>query len=113
MDVLKTQSALIASIILAVGCTMIEAVLAHTFSETIDSRTSTPEVLLEAVHVADGRLGTTWGGRKTISASVHNTAYAMIQSVHADQAHQTTARKQNTWKRLDTANFLQGLHSHK
>lgn len=129
---LETQSAFVASIILAVFCTIIEACFAHTFSETIGSGTATQMMV-----VVDGNWDKTsdpemcgtegrqctrgssmhvnapgWGGGKTVSKAVHNTAYTVMQAVHG-QSHESTTSKQNSSRRLDTANFLQALQSHK
>jgi hypothetical protein len=121
---LETQSALIASILLAVACTIIEAVFAHTFSQTIGNMVATQLTVVIGggdsetsrdleTSGAEGRYNALgWGGRKTVLKTGHNTAYTLIQSVH-DQSHETTPSKPISSRRLDTANFLQALHSYK
>jgi hypothetical protein len=115
---METPSVLIASIVMAVACTMIEAVLAHTFSETIESGTAVtdaqePVLDMFVVQVQGGHNNE--GSRKMVPNGAHNTAYTMMQSLHSvhDKSHQTTIGKQNSSRRLDATSFLQGLQSHK
>jgi hypothetical protein len=125
---IETQGALIISVMLATVCTFIEAVLAHTFSETIGTSvidgTEEEEVTeLTWVQVVEDQSTdqTTpgWGNRRIMSKLAPTTEYTMMQSVfstqtpnRSDQSHQNTEGKNKSTRRLETANFLHSMHAH-
>jgi hypothetical protein len=122
---LETQGALIASIIVATVCTAIEAVLAHTFSQTIgteviDEGTMAAFEWEEVQHVYNQDVyhhdKPGGGDRRTLYKSAPGAAYTLMQSIHSqtpETSYQTTENKQNSSRRLDTAHFLQTMHSYK
>jgi hypothetical protein len=118
---IETQGALIASIIVASVCTTIEAVLAHTFSETIGTEVvdeGTMAAAFEWVEVQDVYHQDVYHHDKStrLSKSAPGAAYTLMQSIHSqtpETSYQTTENKQNSSRRLDTANFLQTMQSYK
>jgi hypothetical protein len=112
---LESEGALFVSILVATLCTLVEGVLAHTFSETIgsgvvDDECESGEVkwIVEVVDDVIPRQSI-WGSR--------NSAYTLMQSVHStqdsninDKYYQNTDSRLHNPRRLDASNFLQSIH---
>lgn len=127
---LETQGALFVSVLVATMCTLIEAVLAHTFSETIGISSIAEEceceevkwvaqVVVEGPHTPQNTSGWATHRMSTLAPNTApNTAYTMMQSVHSsntqssrtaniDKSNQNIDNKHN--RRLDASNFLQSM----
>jgi hypothetical protein len=116
---LESQTALAASVILAVVCTMIEALLAHTFALTVgyDVAESMVQEGIDSLNVfshedVEGRQDK---NRRFNQKYGQTTAYSILQSVqsHTDPLYEDSSHLHYQVPRLDTASFFQSLHSRK
>jgi hypothetical protein len=113
---LEMQTALAASIILAVVCTVIEALLAHTFAITIGQNVAPDQQYQEMAMDREAIFQAQSGNkRRRHSMDGPNSAYTLLQAVQSptDQLHDNMMDQPFRLPVLDTAVFLQTLLSRK